>query len=134
MAYMSQERKAKIAANLKAVIPSDWKYSLRVDRHSTLVLTIRKAPEDLLSFLKEPVNGWDSRTKYAALNPYWLREGFVDQHGRMADLFAKIKDVMMEGNHDRSDIMTDYFDVGWYIDIKIGEWDRPFEVLQKESA
>jgi hypothetical protein len=22
--------------------------------------------------------------------------------------------------------MTDYFDVGWYIDIKIGKWDKPY--------
>ena len=35
---------------------------------------------------------------------------------------------MMVGNHNNSDISTDYFDVGWYIDINIGKWDKPYEV------
>lgn len=30
MAYMDQEKKAKIAAALKKVMPKDWKYSLSV--------------------------------------------------------------------------------------------------------
>jgi hypothetical protein len=35
---------------------------------------------------------------------------------------------MMVGNHDKSDVMTDYFNVGWYIDINIGKWDKPYKV------
>jgi hypothetical protein len=34
----------------------------------------------------------------------------------------------MTGNHDRSDIQSDYFDVGWYVDVNIGSWNRPYEV------
>lgn len=134
MAYVNQERKAKIAAALKLVIPRDWRWSLKIRHHSTLVLTIRKAPVDLLKLLKSPVNGWDGRPKHSDLNVYWLREQFLDPQGKMADLFMKIKEAMNEGNHDRSDLMTDYFDVGWYTDIRIGEWDKPFEVLSKEVA
>ena len=34
------------------------------------------------------------------------------------------------GNHDRSDIMTDYFDVGWYVSVKIGHsCDKPFRYV-----
>jgi hypothetical protein len=32
------------------------------------------------------------------------------------------------GNHDRSDIQTDYFDVGWYKSVNIGTWNKPYEV------
>jgi len=35
---------------------------------------------------------------------------------------------MNEGNHDNSDIMTDYFDVGWYISVRLGKWDKPYVV------
>jgi hypothetical protein len=33
---------------------------------------------------------------------------------------------MNMGNHDNSDIMTDYFDVGWYVDVNIGLWNKPY--------
>ena len=50
MAYMNQECKAKIAAALKAIPGlNDWSYSLRVSSHSTIVMTIRTAPFDLLA-------------------------------------------------------------------------------------
>jgi hypothetical protein len=29
-------------------------------------------------------------------------------------------------NYDNSDSMTDYFDVGHYVDLNIGKWDKPF--------
>jgi hypothetical protein len=31
-------------------------------------------------------------------------------------------------NHDNSDIMTDYFDVGWYVNIYVGKWNKPYNV------
>jgi hypothetical protein len=37
---------------------------------------------------------------------------------------------MMVGNHDRSDIQSDYFDVGWYVDINIGRWNKPYALVK----
>jgi len=34
------------------------------------------------------------------------------------------------GNHDRSDIQSDYFDVGWYKSVNIGKWNKPYEVTR----
>ena len=34
--------------------------------------------------------------------------------------------AMNTGNHNNSDIQTDYFDVGWYIYLKIGRWNKPY--------
>jgi hypothetical protein len=36
---------------------------------------------------------------------------------------------MNTGNWDESDIQTDYFNVGWYVDVKIGSWQKPYKVL-----
>jgi hypothetical protein len=36
---------------------------------------------------------------------------------------------MNDGNHDNSDIQSDYFDVGWYISINVGRWDKPYELV-----
>jgi hypothetical protein len=30
----------------------------------------------------------------------------------------ELRDAMNNGNHDNSDIMSDYFDVGWYVSIR----------------
>lgn len=49
MAYITQDQKKEIATLLKNVVPKGWKYSLAINNHSTLVMTIRSAPVDLLS-------------------------------------------------------------------------------------
>jgi hypothetical protein len=33
---------------------------------------------------------------------------------------------MNAGNHNNSDVQSDYFDVGWYIDVNIGKWNKPY--------
>lgn len=117
MAWMNQEKKAKIASELKKVVPKGWKYSLRVRNHSTLVMTISSAPINLLE------NSPDHR--YLNVNTYWLDKFF---RGDLLVQFIKIRNAMNTDNYDRSDIQTDYFDVGHYIDINIGSWDKPFKV------
>lgn len=65
-----------------------------------------------------------NRTRYIQANPYYLEDSFS---GKALEFMQKAKDIMNQGNHDRSDIMTDYFDVGWYVDLHIGRWNKPFE-------
>ena len=31
--------------------------------------------------------------------------------------------------YDNSDAMTDYFDTAWYNSIKLGEWNKPVEIV-----
>lgn len=127
MAYMNQERKAKIAANLKKVVPAGWKYSLAVRNHSTIVMNISAAPVNLIAAFK-PSKYFDPETAtHADVNPYWFREHFANEEVLKA--FEKIFAALNDGNHDRSDIQTDYFDVGWYVDVNIGRWDKPFQYL-----
>jgi hypothetical protein len=33
---------------------------------------------------------------------------------------------MNDGNWDKSDIQSDYFNVGWYVDVNIGKWNKPY--------
>jgi hypothetical protein len=115
MAWMNQEKKAAISAELKKVMPKSWKYSLSVRNHSTLVLTIRSAPIDLTKG-QPNIN----------VNHYWLDKQFS---GDLLVQFVKIRNAMNTGNWDHSDAMTDYFDVGHYVDIKVGDWDKPFKVM-----
>lgn len=132
MAYMNQELKAKIAANLKKVVPEGWKYSLAVRNHSTIVFTLRQAPVDILGNIREAIavkdfgNSYGSKVEvglYWQVNSYYLESQFS---GEVRDVMLKIQEALNDGNWDKSDIQTDYFNVGWYVDINIGRWDEPF--------
>lgn len=121
MAYMSQDRKKEIHKNLKPVLKK-WglKGTLSVDNHSTLVLKIKSGDLDLLGDLN-----WhnDTPRDHCDVNPYHYRTQFK---GDSRDAIGEILAVMNDGNWDKSDIMTDYHNVGWYVDIKIGKWNKPY--------
>lgn len=133
MAFMSQERKAGIQAELKSVIPSSWKWSLAVRHHSTIVLTIRSAPVDLVERLTRGRcldSDWRPTIlceHHYTMNPYHWREA-IDDGDNLVVVFGRIFDALFRGNHDNSDSQIDYFDVGWYVDVEIGRWNKPFEV------
>jgi hypothetical protein len=135
MAYMNQERKAAIAPVVKAICKKyGVKASLAVRHHSTLVLNIKSGEID---FIENYINGNPHKmTDEAAnrvrengnidVNPYWYQEHFTGKAlGFMKEIFA----AMNNGNHDRSDIQTDYFDVGWYVDVNVGRWNKPYELV-----
>lgn len=121
MAYVNQEKKAKIMAALKAVVPADWKWTLAVQNHSTIVMTIRSGPEDLLAKVSNP-NAVNSG--HASLNTYYIHDAITDD--KLRPVFVKIVEALNTDNHDNSDIQTDYFDVGHYVTLNIGQWNNPY--------
>lgn len=129
MAYMNQEKKAKINTALKAIMPKDWKWSLSVRHHSTIVLTIASAPIDLLAIVNAKCAencksiGMDFQPNTSAEISYCWKKMFT---GELLDLFSKISAALNIDNFDNSDAMTDYFHVGHYVDLHIGRWNKPF--------
>jgi len=134
VAYMDQEKKSKIAAALKLAIPKTWKYSLGVRHHSTIVLTIASAPVDLIAEWNKNAKAqaeWKNEARlfspadgYVQVNHFYLERAF-DKH---LSIFEAIRNALNLDNHDRSDITTDYHDVGHYLSINLGKWDKPFLV------
>jgi hypothetical protein len=131
MAYMSQEKKAKIAPTVKSILKRyNVKGSLAVRNHSTLVLNIKSGPIDFISNYNWTVSnrpgGFRNGSPAAnsiQVNPYWYHDHFS---GEALSFLTDIISEMNAGNHDNSDIQSDYFDVGWYIDVNIGQWDKPY--------
>jgi hypothetical protein len=117
MAYVNKETKAKVVAAVKAVLPKDWKATFAVQDHMVLVCTIRKAPVDLKAV-------FDCDREYYGVNEYHYRTHCNDK--AVADILEKIVTALNCDNHDNSDPMTDYFDVGYYINLQFGSWDKPF--------
>lgn len=47
---------------------------------------------------------------------------------RAKEMFNNIESYFMSYNYDHSDLMTDYYDVGFYLDMVIGSAKTPFKV------
>jgi hypothetical protein len=117
MAYMNQEKKAAIAAALKVVVPKNWKYSLRVNDYLSISMTVSQAPIDLRT-------AFEFEGDHYEVNPYHFESHCKDQE--LKEIISLIVDALNTGNWNRSDLMTDYFDVGHYIHLKFGRWNKPF--------
>jgi hypothetical protein len=130
MAYMDQEKKKIIAPAVKEICARHgMKATLAVHNHSSLVLTLAEGPID---FGADRVpDRWSAdrlaqdMTRGETVNPYSYSDAFT---GAALAFLAEVFPALNAGNHDRSDSMTDYFDVGWYVDIKIGRWDKPYRL------
>ena len=111
MAYMSQENKKTLAPAIKSVLKEyGMKGSIGVNNHSTLVVNLKSGRIDFGS-TNEQVNEYHIDKHYTGIAQQFLNE---------------LHAAMMTGNYNNSDIMTDYFDVGWYTDINIGKWDKEY--------
>ena len=132
MAYVDQDKKRKIAAALKPVVPAGWKYSLAVRNHSTIVMTITAAPFNLIGAFKKSDYFDPATATHLDVNEYHYRSHLEDEC--VADVFEKIIDALNTDNFDHSDIQTDYFHVGHYVDLRVGRWDKPFQVTGELAA
>lgn len=131
MAYFNQDRKQERAPAIKAILKKyNVKGSLAVRNHSTFVLKVKSGSIDFFGNFNKTIearpggfrNG-NLAEKSLDVNPYWYQEHF---DGVALDFLKEVFAVMNSGNHDNSDIQTDYFDVGWYVDVNIGQWDKPY--------
>jgi hypothetical protein len=133
MAYMNQERKAKIASLLKPILTKyKVKGSLSVRNHSTIVLSIKSGAIDFIQNYINTVgpnsNGVDyvHSKRCLDVNPYWYQEHFS---GTAKKFLSEVLMAMKGADwYDRSDIMTDYFDTAYFVDVSIGQWNKPYEV------
>lgn len=134
MAYVSQELKSKIQPKVKDILKRyKVKGTLAVRHHSTLVLNIREGVIDFIgnsneTCAKDPyqvARGVQPSKDYLDVNPYHYDKHFS---GSAKQFLDEVMAAMNDGNWDKSDSQTDYFNVGWYVDINIGRWDKPYTV------
>jgi hypothetical protein len=136
MAYMNQERKAKITKMLKPILAKyKVKGSLSVRNHSTIVLTLKSGAIDFIGNsnrvcgndfyqvqrgFKPTTNGYDQ------VNPYWFQDHYDgDAKAFLTEAFKALKSADW---YDESNAMIDYFNIAYYVDVNIGKWDAPYIV------
>ena len=128
MAYVSQELKAKLAPKIKAICKKyGVKASLSVRNHSVLCLNIKSGKIDFLGNYARGFNQANPQRDYIQVNTYWYQDHF---DGVARDFLSEVIPAMNVGNHDNSEIQFDYFDVGWYINVNVGQWNKPYTVDQ----
>jgi len=132
MAYMSQERKKELAPAIKAVFAKyGMKGTIGVVHHSTLVVNIKSGELDMIGNFNAKMESTthfgqpiEYRAKdYIDVNPYHYKNAFT---GSALAFLNELFDAMNNGNWNKSDIMTDYFNVGWYVEVNIGKYDAPY--------
>lgn len=119
MAFMNQEKKAKLAPGINAVLKKyGVKGTISVKNYSCLNVTLRSGTLDLEKELT-----YYGRRNGAEISHYWLSERVLPEH---LVFFTELYAAMMVGNHDRSDSQTDYYDIGWYTHVYIGDYNKPY--------
>ena len=117
MAYMCQSKKSAIAPKVKSILKKyKMKGSLSVRHHSTLILTLKEGP---LKFAQ-------NEQGYSQMHFYHLESNY---QGKELQFLKELRVAMNDGNHDNSDIQSDYFDVGWYSYVHAGKWDQPYKLV-----
>jgi len=118
MAYVSKETKKELAPEIKKVLAEyGVKGTIKVNNYMTLVVTLRKVPAGMFT-PKEIADG---------VNVYHIERFF---EGTAKKFLTKLLAAMKGAKwYDKTDAMIDYFDTAWYNDIKIGEWNKPVEVI-----
>ena len=143
MAYISQQEKKELAPAIKAVLKKyGVKGSIAINHHSSLVVNIKSG---VLDFLGASQKYNDRRAEMRGETPYnvggylqvntswceqWMEEiGETKIAKFYGDLIKAMKGTRWYNN---SDIMTDYFDYAYYIDINVGKFDKDY-VLENNS-
>ena len=120
MAYYTQEQKKEMAPAIKKILKKyNMKGSLSVRNHSTVCLNLKSGALDILTDYNNmrPSAGNVKSCSVSYSNTF---------SGDCEKFMSEILNVLYTGNHDNTDIMTDYFDVGWYVSVNIGAWDKPY--------
>jgi hypothetical protein len=134
MAYMSQEKKAKIAPKIKAILAKyKVKGSLAVRNHMTLCLNLKSGSIDFIANSNkvcgnshyQVARGFKPSTSgYDQVNPYHFKDHYDGKAlAFMQEVFAAMKGADW---YDNSDAQTDYFDTAYYVDVNIGSWNKNY--------
>lgn len=126
MAYMNQERKAKIVAAAKPILKKyGVKGTFRCSQHS-ITLTVTGGKIDFVEHMNADADRKEKfRQDYVLdVNPYWYHDHYT---GVAKDFFDEIIPALQAADwYDRSDAMVDHFDTAYYYHLNVGSWYKPY--------
>jgi len=136
MAYMNQEKKAIINNLMKPILKKyNVKATLSVDNMSTINLNIKSSAFDFVGIYNKK-NQEEQNRKYPN-ETFYARENFTLTDGWIADSYEGQELAFFEeafaalrsaGYYNNTDCQTDYFDTAYYYYVKIGQWNKPYQL------
>jgi len=120
MAYIDKQKTKLIREKLKKEFPrkKGWKFSVRNRDHSCIDIDIMEAP---IRFHEKN----DVSLNHHNYKNYKNSE-ILKKIAQIANGYFLPKE---QQNFDNSDPMTDYFNVGWYVRINQGKYDKDFKLI-----
>ena len=121
MSYISTEDVKKIRVALKNEFGKKLKFGVRKSpSHHSVSVTIKSGTVDFSDIMRN--NPYDQ----VQVNQYHLQN-----YGVHKSLFEKIVEIIKTAPskkwYNNSDAMIDYFDVAFYFDLNVGDWDNPYK-------
>lgn len=98
-------------------------FSIRLSDYNSIIINLLKA--DFNPFAGEIKNIYSLRRFDIHDDP--------ELNTRAKEIFSNIHSFCMSYNYDHSDLMSDYHDVGFYLDLNIGSSKTPFKVEVPKS-
>ena len=133
MAHMNQEKKKALAPAIKAVLKKyNVKGTIGVRHYSSLVVNLKEGALDFIGVANadnKAAAEWRGQEPHVIegnyqANPYYAHEsGDETVANFFKELVAAMKGQMWYNN---SDAQIDYFDTAYYLDINVGQWDKPY--------
>jgi len=121
MAFITTEEVKNIRTQLKKELPN-LKFSVKKINYSKVSITIKSGNLDFRGALVKEQNG-----DYLQVFRDFKSQFAKDE--KVVEALQKVNDIAFSQNyHDNSDAMTDYFDVAYYVSIKIGDYDKSYEL------
>ena len=127
MAWINKEEVSAKRAAIQACLKRfGLKGSISGSNSSTLTVNITEGKLAFSSMFNGRVNDEIVGDNFS-VSPHWID---LRWNGEANYFFKQMFAIMNEGNHDNSDIHTDYFDVGWYSYINVGKWNKPYQLIK----
>ena len=121
MSYISTEDVKKIRVALKNEFGKKLKFGVRKSpSHHSVSVTIKSGTVDFSDIMRN--NTYDQ----VQVNHYHLQN-----YGVHKSLFEKIVEIIKTAPsnkwYNNSDPMIDYFDVAFYFELNVGDWNNPYK-------
>ena len=140
MAFVSQTMKKELAPGIKAVLQKyGVKGSIAVRNHMTLVVNIKSGDIDFARGKNDVgFNRGLTATDggfYDQVNTHHISKFYNDTAAAfLTELVDAMKQPTVRGEwYDKTDIMTDYFDIAYYTDINVGQWNKGYIYTGEEA-
>ena len=140
MAYITQAEKKELAPGIKKVLKEyGLKGTIGINHHSTLVVNIKEGKLDLIGAANKQRRAFaerNSRPYYDDINgcfqanPYRDAQDYEHIDSKIASFYKDLIKAMKGLKwFDKSDIMTDYHHVAYYLSINVGRsYKQPYVV------